>query len=745
MSRRRQPNTKHGRKRPDSIAPPDDQLVGQDDASGPGVGASTEDGRATAVARLSDEILNGADRDQRPADPAAATPGGVPPERRPKTPPVIDPDAPTSVLPASELPARSDGSSGASGSRRRVSPVDATGYFARQPTPQPGEAIAVPKICPHCGGEYETDARFCPKDGTALRPKGGGDALIGRVIADRYHVLKVVGEGGMGRIYLAEHVRMNRQCALKVMRPSLVHDADSAARFGREASNAARIIHPNVAAVFDYGETEGLVYLVMEYVEGEPLGEILQTGGALKPHRAVEIAKQVADALTAAHELGIVHRDLKPDNIIVTKSKSGREVAKVVDFGIAKAIAESPDRRLTETGLVIGTPEFMSPEQLVGDPADARSDIYSLGCIFYLMLVGSPAADAPTRDAMLKRRLNELPPHPSNAKTDLPAELDAIVVKMLAISPADRYQTAAELRAALDQVRMAPDPDAPLTTSGATAVPVRASTDPSKATTVEVPVPAPLPAWVPAWMGRPTVRRAARTALAVAGVALVGGAAVGAALTMAIRRDRPATVPAGVARRDTVRLSGERPAGVGGSTATNAASKTPAGAAAPGSEGGRSTITARTPTPTTPRGSTTVVTRTRTDTGGSRPTTDRRPPGVAPGLIPPPIRRFAAAVKSGDIAQIKQAYPGLTEGQRKKWEELFRSAKPEDAEIRAVRGVSGPDASGTTVVNFVMAVRFSDRATGTSVAGRPSTYQARLKREGSNLVLISLTDVTGHR
>ncbi|MDQ3997715.1 MAG: protein kinase, partial [Gemmatimonadota bacterium] len=521
MSRRRQPNPKHGRKRPDSIAPPDDQLIGQDDAAAPAVGTSASDGSATAVARRSDEILNGGDDpDVARPSPATGTGGDAPPERRPKTPPVIDPDAPTSVLPASELPGRAEGSPSGSGPRRRASPVDATGYFARQPTPQPGEAIAVPKVCPHCGGEYETDARFCPKDGTALRPKGGGDALIGRVIADRYHVLKVVGEGGMGRIYLAEHVRMNRQCALKVMRPSLVHDADSAARFGREASNAARIIHPNVAAVFDYGETEGLVYLVMEYVDGEPLGQILQKGGALKPRRAIEIAKQVTDALTAAHELGIVHRDLKPDNIIVTKSKSGREVAKVVDFGIAKAIAESPDRRLTETGLVIGTPEFMSPEQLVGDPADARSDIYSLGCIFYLMLVGSPAADAPTRDAMLKRRLNELPPHPSNAKNDLPPEVDEIVVKMLAVAPADRYQTAAELRAALDLVRLPPDPDSALTTSGASAIPARTSTDPSKAPTLEVP--ASLPAWVPSWAGRPTVRRAARTALAVAGVALVG-------------------------------------------------------------------------------------------------------------------------------------------------------------------------------------------------------------------------------
>jgi serine/threonine-protein kinase len=624
-----------------------------------------------------------------------------------------------------------------------VSPVDATGYFARQPTPQPGEAIAVPKICPHCGGEYETDARFCPKDGTALRPKGGGDALIGRVIADRYHVLKVVGEGGMGRIYLAEHVRMNRQCALKVMRPTLVHDADSAARFGREASNAARIIHPNVAAVFDYGETDGLVYLVMEYVDGEPLGEILQTGGALKPHRALTIVKQVTDALTAAHELGIVHRDLKPDNIIVTRSKSGREVAKVVDFGIAKAIAESPDRRLTETGLVIGTPEFMSPEQLVGDPADARSDIYSLGCIFYLMLVGSPAADAPTRDAMLKRRLNELPPHPSRAKNDLPPELDAIVVRMLAISPADRYQTAAELRAALDQVQLAPDPDATLTTSGATAVP-RPSLDPSKAPTLELP--RPLPAWMPTWAGRPTIRRAARTAIAVAGVALLGGAAVGAALTIAMRRDRAtAARPPGVARADSARPIGVRPAGTGATTGASAvATKTPTGSGPVGT-GTPRTTTARSSTPTTPRGSTPVANRGRTDTAGLGPPEVRRPTGVAPVPVPPPIRQFAAAVKSGEVANIKRAYPGLTESQRKKWEDLFRSFKPEDAQIRDVRGVSGPDASGITVVNFAMAVRFSDRATGTPVASRPNRYQARLRREGSNLVLLSLTDLTPQR
>jgi hypothetical protein len=528
------------------------------------------------------------------------------------------------------------------------------------------------------------------------------------------------------------------------MRPTLVHDADSAARFGREASNAARIIHPNVAAVFDYGETEGLVYLVMEYVDGEPLGEILQRTGALKPHRSLEIAKQVTDALNAAHELGIVHRDLKPDNIIVTKSKSGRDVAKVVDFGIAKAIAESPDRRLTETGLVIGTPEFMSPEQLVGDPADARSDIYSLGCILYLMLVGSPAADAPTRDAMLKRRLNELPPHPSSARNDLPPELDTIVVRMLAVSPADRFQTAAELRDALDEVRLPPDPDAPLTTSGATAVPTRPSLDPSKAPTVEMDVEPSLPSWAPVWLRRPTVRRAARTALTVASVALVGGAAVGAAITAAMSRDDAAPPGTGGARGDSVALSGTRPT-TGTTTGASAAATKTLGAGAPATATPPSGSASRS-TPPTARGTTTVAARTRLDTSAARPAVERRMLTISAELYPSmiPIRAFAAAVESGDVQRIKRAYPGLTPSQQRNWENVLKQSKPESAEIREPRGVPSNE-PGITVVEFTMVVKFTDKATKTTTFGRPSRYRAKLKREGPNAVLVSLTDVNPAR
>ena len=400
---------------------------------------------AETQARTSADLLG-------PTDPNAPTrvmrAGGEDTDPRPGHPHLGDADTEPAAVGEDDAPA---GSARRSGGVPRISGLG-SGLLARQPTPGPGEGVTVRKVCPHCGSEYETDARFCPKDGAALRPTGGSDPLIGHTLGDRYHMLSVVGEGGMGRIYLAEHVRMNRQCAVKIMRPNLVNDADAAARFAREASSAARIIHPNVAAVFDYGESEGRIYLVMEFVDGESLGAILQAERVLATPRALELGRQVADALAAAHELGIVHRDLKPDNILITRTKSGKEVAKVVDFGIAKAIEEGPGQKLTETGLVIGTPEFMSPEQLMGDPVDARSDVYSLGCILYLMLVGVPAADAPTREGMLKRRLNESAPHPMSANEALPPELDAIVVKALATSPADRFQSAAELRDALAAV-----------------------------------------------------------------------------------------------------------------------------------------------------------------------------------------------------------------------------------------------------------------------------------------------------
>src|SRR5258708_21794266 len=175
-----------------------------------------------------------------------------------------------------------------------------SGLLARQSAPWDAESAAVHKVCPRWGGEYEPAARFCPLDGTALRPKGS-DSLVGRVLADRYHILKRIGEGGMGRVYLGEHVKMNRQCAIKVMSPSMVNDSESAARFAREASNAARIIHPNVAAVFDFGQSDGLVYLVMEFVDGEPLSRLLPREAPLSLERDTALTHQIAVGLACAH------------------------------------------------------------------------------------------------------------------------------------------------------------------------------------------------------------------------------------------------------------------------------------------------------------------------------------------------------------------------------------------------------------------------------------------------------------
>jgi hypothetical protein len=186
---------------------------------------------------------------------------------------------------------------------------DMTGATRRS---KPTVSVATPtmRVCPHCAAEYPSDQRFCPTDGTPLRSKTGSGGIIGEIIAERYHVVKALGEGGMGQVYLAEQVKMRRMCALKVMRPALATDPDAVRRFGAEAENASRIAHPNVAAIYDFGETpEGLVYLAMEFVDGPSLASILARERVLPPGRVAAIAKQVADALSAAHELGIVHRD----------------------------------------------------------------------------------------------------------------------------------------------------------------------------------------------------------------------------------------------------------------------------------------------------------------------------------------------------------------------------------------------------------------------------------------------------
>ena len=311
--------------------------------------------------------------------------------------------------------------------------------------------MSAPKICPTCGTEYPADERFCPRDGSALKAQGGSTDLIGSIIAERYLVLSKLGEGGMGQVYLAEHVKMGRKSAVKVMNPGTVNDADAISRFNREAANASRISHQHAAQVYDFGETpDGLIYLAMEFVEGEPLTDILARDGALPPERAGEIVRQTAEALQVAHDLGIVHRDLKPDNIMLAKFRDGSDCVKVVDFGIAKA-AGVEAQKVTRTGLVIGTPEYMSPEQIAGDPLDARSDIYSLGLVAYNILTGRLPFNSKTAQESVIMRLTEPPMRLAQTRPQIAwtPKVQEVMDKALQREAALRYGSANEFGRAL--------------------------------------------------------------------------------------------------------------------------------------------------------------------------------------------------------------------------------------------------------------------------------------------------------
>ena len=215
---------------------------------------------------------------------------------------------------------------------------------------------------------------FCFLDGAALIQALNSTDLVGSIIADRYRVVSKIGDGGMGQVFLAEHVRMKRRCAVKIMRQQLMSDPVAVVRFNREAENASQISHPNVCAVYDFGETTtGLIYLAMEFIDGDSLAKVLEHETFLSPTRAADIISQTADALTAAHGLGILHRDLKPDNIMLAKSHNRTDHVKIVDFGIARVMAKE-SQQLTSTGIAVGTPEYMSPEQIRGDQHDARTD-----------------------------------------------------------------------------------------------------------------------------------------------------------------------------------------------------------------------------------------------------------------------------------------------------------------------------------------------------------------------------------
>ena len=290
------------------------------------------------------------------------------------------------------------------------------------------------------------------------------DRVIGRLIADRYRVVALVGSGGMGEVYRAEHVGLRRPTALKFMRPALGQDADALARFRREAEQASRISHPNVAAIYDFGDAgDGHVFLAMEFIEGESLADRIAREGRLEPAEAAHIILGAAAGLAAAHRRGILHRDLKPANIMLAADHGhdsstdphATGTVKLVDFGIARSIMgeiktaggeAAPALQLTRTGMVLGTPAYASPEQLAGEPLDARSDLYALGLIAFEALTGQPAFATTNARELIAHRLLGSP----RAVTDVlrPGEapwadgVQPVLDRALSSDPAKRYTDA---------------------------------------------------------------------------------------------------------------------------------------------------------------------------------------------------------------------------------------------------------------------------------------------------------------
>ncbi|HEX7702621.1 MAG TPA: serine/threonine-protein kinase [Kofleriaceae bacterium] len=335
-------------------------------------------------------------------------------------------------------------------------------------------------VCPRCRSSFEDPCHFCREcgadmtrasaldaarveptsvtDGTEAvidrRLNDSNQAWLGKVVDGRYKVMEVIGRGGMGVVYRVEHLRMGKVAAMKVLHRDLASDPDVVQRFEREAAAVSRLHHPHTVQVFDFGTAQGALYLIMEYVRGLDLGSIITRDGPLPWSRAAPLLAQICGALAEAHELGIVHRDLKPENVLITRTGNGRDYAKVLDFGLAKLEQQQAPTTATDRQQIVGTPYFMSPEQIRGDDVDARSDIYSFGCLMFEVLTGQHLFTGSTAVGVLTKHLTAEPDAPSMRapKLGIDPQVDALCRKALAKEPSMRFQTATALVEAIEEV-----------------------------------------------------------------------------------------------------------------------------------------------------------------------------------------------------------------------------------------------------------------------------------------------------
>ncbi len=372
--------------------------------------------------------------------------------------------------------------------------------------------------CPTCRNRFDA-ATFCPRDGTRLVGDVAPDALLG----GRYRLIRKVGAGGMGEVYEAEHALIRRRVAVKILQRSLASDPQAIERLQREAQSTSGLGHPNIVDTLDFGwSDDGEVFLVMEWLDGENLDQRLQRSPTDIP-TGLEIAAQAAAGLAEAHDRGVIHRDLKPANLFLTRDRRGAMVVKVLDFGIAKLAAHHT--KLTGTGVLVGTPNYMAPEQAFGEDVDARADIYALGVILYELVTGQVPFHADSPLAVLHQHTSRMPVPPSTIAPDrgIPHEVEALVMRCLAKKPGERFASMHELAQAIEAVRHAPP----------------------------APAPAPPPAPSPESIDDDDLLRAAgvrggrRVLIAIVLVLALGGAALAAFLLLRDRgsRSAPAAAP----------------------------------------------------------------------------------------------------------------------------------------------------------------------------------------------------------